>query len=365
MAKCTKDITTKESSCLNNSSTQPMLQKALWRQLWPWFWTAPKSQPWDFNLRSLSSLVKSEMSDVDEIRICQRCQNCELLRFAKRRDLPPLILSVQATLLMESSCFHAWHKREFKCLKFNAPSCRPCAKNESMSNSFGWTPGIVTMTTHGSPQSMPGVTLRLDPLEPGKVPQNSVESMNWSWVKELIGVQIMGIKKYETLTHRFQYMLHVWQRSRPLEWPNQILHLTRTTVEMLAAQPKEQRCLAANGSYSFCTHPNCFYSKRISDDTWHPPVRANVLLNSQNDSAATDPHSPRGLGSREAGKAVTRSEQNHCHKAASCTNQRPVWRWFCQTSRLQSKQKGFRSKLRSRKIQHSPFCFVVWWLTVT
>ena len=105
-----------------------MLQKALWRQLWPWFWTAPKSQPWDFNLRSLSSLVKSEMSDVDEIRICQRCQNCELLRFAKRRDLPPLILSVQATLLMESSCFHAWHKREFKCLKSNAPSCRPCAK---------------------------------------------------------------------------------------------------------------------------------------------------------------------------------------------------------------------------------------------
>ena len=46
---------------------------------------------------------------------------------------------------------------------------------------------------------MPGGTLRLDPLEPGKVPQNSVESMNRSWVKELIGVQIMGVKKHKNI----------------------------------------------------------------------------------------------------------------------------------------------------------------------
>lgn len=161
---------------------------ALWRQLWPWFWTAPKSQPWDFNLRSLSSLVKfrdvrrwwnqnlSTLSKLRTFTICEKksCQNlpqvtCHLM-----------ILSVQAILLVESNCFHAWHKCEFKCFKLNVP-CRPCAKTESMSrmnscnsdNDNPWIP----------PKNMPGVTLRLDPLEPGKVREinESVVIKRFDW----------------------------------------------------------------------------------------------------------------------------------------------------------------------------------------
>ena len=159
MAKCSQDISTKEFSCLrsNSFSTQQMLQMALWRQLWPWFWTAPKSQPWDFNLRSLSSLVKfrdvrrwwnQNLSTLSKLRTFTLCEK-------KRCQILPQVtchpdLSVQAILLMESSYFHAWHKCEFKGFKLNAPRSR-CAKNESMSNSCGWTPGTVAMTTHGFP----------------------------------------------------------------------------------------------------------------------------------------------------------------------------------------------------------------------
>ena len=160
--------------------------------------------------------------------------------------------------------------------------------------------------------------------------------MNRSWLNDLIGVQIMGVKIYETLTHWFQYMLHVWQGSRPLEWTNSVknqihYYVTRTTVELLAAQSKEQKCLevlaraksssrvvrnftTASGSlvaHFYSAHTRTFSPSLSLTHTWHPtPVRANVLRNSQNDSAATDPHSPRGLGSGEAGKAVTRCEEN-------------------------------------------------------
>lgn len=157
------------------------------RDVWRW---------WNQNLSALSKLRT--------FRICEK-KSCQILPGVTCHPN----LSVQATLLMESSYFHAWHEREVKGFKFNAP-CSRCAKNESMSNSFGWTPGTVAMTTHGFPQSMPGVTPRLDPLEPGKMRQNSVKSMNRSWMKEWIGVRIMGVKIYKSLTHWFQYMLHVW-----------------------------------------------------------------------------------------------------------------------------------------------------------
>ena len=160
--------------------------------------------------------------------------------------------------------------------------------------------------------------------------------------------------------------------------------MTRTTVEMLAARPKEQRCLevlasakwfsvgvrnftTASGSLLFRTHPNCFYSQRISHDIMTPDVPSlwepmcywtakTILLQRIRFR----------LKVLEAGKAVRRCEQNGVDK--KFVTQQPLPRtngWSegdsAKPQSFQCKQNGFRSQ----KIQHSPLCFVVWRLTVT
>ena len=174
--------------------------------------------------------------------------------------------------------------------------------------------------------------------------------------------------------------------------------MTPTTVEMLAARPKEQRCLqvlawakwssgrariftTASGSL---VAPSCSTHTRTVSTLSASPMTSWHLTSQACESQCATEQPKRfccngsAFASRSwkqgAGKAVTRCEENGFDKKFvqkvlnKIITKQPLPRttgWSegdsAKPQSFQCKQNGFRSQ----KIQHSPLCFVVWRLTVT